>query len=165
MGILTLCDIKGPLIFHGLPPFVLTGSALLLTVTAFTIMWRRSRLSGIKRALEITPPAAPADTLTQISNDYHHGLISTDTLFNRLADVLCAGLPGQTGSVRHTRAETLDRAAATGSISDENLLIASCLLLLCEQIKFARYQPSTCEITGALESAAVLLAATSGDMS
>jgi len=157
---LALCDIKGPLPFHGLPPFFLTGAVLLLTTAGYKLIRYRKRLYGADATPANAGLPTPADTLEKLADDYRHGGLSDDVLFCRLAALITSRLAGQAGQ---TSDEVLLTATAAGILTADSHKVASGLLQLCERVKFARYDPSTMEIAMTLESASVLLTAPTGE--
>jgi hypothetical protein len=161
-AMLTLIDIKGPIPHNGLPPFVLTGTVIVLGVLLFTILRHRN-----KQAVGCAPKAelieTTADTLEQLTCDYQQGTISAEMLITRLADVVMAGILQRSvisdcvRPARRTATECITQATADAYFTADNLKCGAQLLLLCDQVKFNRYQPSDQETHQALDCAAELL--------
>lgn len=151
MFALVLADIKGPLPLPGLPPFVLSSLALLLVSILLIAFRRRNRSNDVEQ----NPPTS--DTLEQLINDYRQGGLSKEALFCRLSDLLADGLVRPTGSARRTTDEILSALTADAGLSSEGFRSAEYLLKLCDQVKFARYQPSEQELQQVFTAAAMLL--------
>jgi hypothetical protein len=159
---LTLIDIKGPIPYNGLPPFALTGTVIVLGVLLAAILRHRN-----KQAVGCAPKAelieTTADTIEQLTCDYLQGKIPAEMLITRLADVVMAGMlqqgvvSGCARPARRTATECITQATADEYFSTDNLRRAAQLLLMCDQVKFNRYQPSDQETHQALDCAAELL--------
>jgi hypothetical protein len=161
-AILTLVDIKGPIPSDGVPPFVLTGTVMVLGALLAAILRRRTK-RAVRCAPETEHIETTADTLEQLTCDYQQGTISAEMLITRLADVVMAGILQQSvisdcvRPARRTASECITQVTADAYLSTDNLKRGAQLLLLCDQVKFNRYQPSDQEILQALDCAAKLL--------
>lgn len=161
MGISGLIDIKGPVSFQGLPPFVLTALVLVAGALIACFLHRRqARSVCVEPPSDHTYPANP-DTLERLTSEYQQGLLGADELFCRLSALLAEGVSVSMGQAGLTSTELLTLLKAESN-NPETIQLSSQLLLLCDQVKFAGYQPSDQEITGALVSVRHLLTERSG---
>jgi hypothetical protein len=159
MTALVLSDIKGALPYQGMPPFAITGIVLVagIILVAFAIL--RKKHSAMAE-ISVTEPYSAIKALELLQNEYQQEGLAADPLFCRLADLVFFGL---TGAVRQTSEEIL-RRASRANYSADNINLASSLLLLCDQVKFARHQPSPEEISRAFDSAFALTKSSAGEV-
>ena len=149
-------DIRGPVAVDSLPPFALTGGALLLAGSAF---WLQRKLR--RRQATVGSPGADGQpeasaVLARLAADYRRGACSGSQLIVCLDDLLRSTLADQTGiaAQRLTSSELLLQAAAF--LDDQQRDWLKQLVALCDRVKFAAHQPDASEIDGALTSAATL---------
>ncbi len=160
MEISGLIDIKGPVPFQGLPPFALTALILVAGAIIASFLRRRSDRPVCSEPATASNPDSP-DTLERLTSHYHQGLLGADELFCRLSELLAKGLPVSMGQVGLTSTELLILLKAERN-NPETIRLSSELLLLCDQVKFAGYQPTIPEITWALDTSGHLLDEASG---
>ena len=149
-------DIRGPVAVDSLPPFALTGGALLLAGSAF---WLQRKLR--RRQATVGSPGADGQpeasaVLARLAADYRRGACSGSQLIVCLDDLLRSTLADRTGiaAQRLTSCELLLQAAAF--LDDRGQGLLKPLVALCDRVKFAAHQPDASEIDGALTSAASL---------
>jgi hypothetical protein len=138
-----------------LPPFILSGIILLLGGIILIVVWQRSKLRVRSKTAESSKPTL--DTLEQLSTDYQQGGLSEEVLFCRLADLVAEGLVRPVRPARQTTDEILHNVATDGALGTEEFRSAEFLLNLCDQVKFACYQPAEQEVRLAFITAAILL--------
>ncbi|MBK7675261.1 MAG: hypothetical protein IPJ27_11170 [Candidatus Accumulibacter sp.] len=150
-------DIRGPVAVDSLPPFALTGGALVLAGGVFWLQrkWRR-RPAAVRSPGADSRPAA-STVLARLAADYRRGACSSSQLIVCLDDLLRSTLADHTGiaAQRLTSSELLLQAAAF--LDDQQRDWLKQLVALCDRVKFAAHQPDASEIDGALSSAASLL--------
>lgn len=149
-------DIRGPVAVDSLPPFALTGGALLLAGSAFWLQRKlRRRQAPVGSPGADGQPAASA-VLARLAADYRRGACSGSQLIVCLDDLLRSTLADRTGiaAQRLTSSELLPQAAAF--LDDRGQGLLKPLVALCDRVKFAAHQPDASEIDGALTSAASL---------
>lgn len=162
-GVTELRDIREPIFTHGLPPFVLTATALILGGLLLVLLCRRKQLSD---ATDHVPgkQQLPADSLSRLGDDYRQGSISSEVLFGRLAILINRHLTACAinNATSFTTSEILQYVADANLLNPQNTINAARLLQLCDMVKFADHHPSETEIAWALESAAGILMSDTG---
>lgn len=149
-------DIRGPVAVDSLPPFALTGGALLLAGSAFWLQRKLRRRQAAARSPGADNRPAVGAVLASLAADYRQGACSGSQLIVCLDDLLRSALADRTGiaAQRLTSSELLLQAAAF--LDDQGQDLLKPLMALCDRVKFAAHQPDASEIDGALTSAARL---------
>lgn len=156
-------DVRGPVPVDALPPFALTGGALLL---AAGLLWLRRHA---RRRPSIPPPTPdeacvdPADRLASLADDYRRGDCPGELLILRLDGLLRGVLVGAIGlPARHLTSAEIRRWLTANETAGGQVRIAlDHFLSLADRVKFAGHRPGRGEIESALGLAAELLGALS----
>lgn len=151
-------DIRGSIEVHGLPPFAMSGGALLLVVGLFLAH------RHLRRNVQSEMPLATGrphlrDRLARLADDYRQERCSGDELIVRLDSLVRDALTNHAGIVaqRLTSAELRRQTDASGVIGEVKQVQFAGFLSLCDRVKFAGHHPAAAEIDEALSVAAALL--------
>ncbi len=152
-------DIRGLIEVHGLPPFAMSGGALLLVVGLF--LARRH----LRRRVQPEMPLATGrpdlrDRLARLADDCRQGRCSGEELIVRLDSLARDTLTYHAGiaAQRLTSAELQRQTEAAGVLGEvmKQVQFAD-FLSLCDRVKFAGHHPAAAEMDEALSVAAALL--------
>lgn len=149
-------DIRGPVAVDSLPPFALTGGALLLAGGVFWLQRKLRRQQPAAGSPGADSRPAAGAVLASLAADYRRGACSGSQLIVCLDELLRSTLADRTGiaAQRLTSCELLPQAAAF--LDDRGQGLLKPLVALCDRVKFAAHQPDASEIDGALSAAASL---------
>lgn len=150
-------DIRGPAPEDSLPPFALTGGALLVAGALLAIQRQAGRRQKARVPSPVAGPDDASEVLAGLAADYRHGVFAGDELIVRLDELLRRTLAERTGLPAQslTSAELLRHAESFFNDQGQGLL--SRFVLLCDQVKFADYRPAATDVDRALKSLAGLL--------
>lgn len=152
--LIPLCDVKGPLEYPGLPPFVLTAAFLgLAGAVTIAVRYRSQRPAP---APIVMVPENPKDLLAETERKFDNSQVTEEQLFAELTNALGLALLGPLYRNSMTTAEIIRCAEQQKLFRETEYMEAYRLLQLCDRVKFARFTPERSATKQTLKDAASL---------